>query len=170
MKKVLWVVIPVCLVALIAGAHSAFSFGGHHMGGGGMDEMMMFHLTSMAKDLNLTPDQLSKLDAMKQDAESRMQQGWEKHQKLHDAVQQQLASGGNFDFAQVRTMLDAQIDDRAAAAHNAVASFQQFFDQLSPDQKKQMSDQLRKQMQEMQQHMQMWQEHSQNQSNQQQQH
>lgn len=168
MKKILWIVIPLCLAALLLGAHSAMSFGGHHMGGS-MDDMMMFHLQSMAKDLNLTPDQQAKLDSMKQDAESRMQQGWAKHKQLHDAIQQQLSSGGNFDFAQIRTMLDAQIDDRAAAAHNAVAGYQQFFDQLTPDQKKAMSDQLRKKMQEMQQNMQMWQQHSQNQSNQQQQ-
>ena len=139
-------------------------------GGGSMEDSLVFHLQSMAKDLNLTPDQQAKLDAMKQDSETRMQQGWEKHKQLHDAIQQQVSTGV-LDFAQIRTQLDAQIDDRAAAAHNALAKFQEFYDQLTPDQKKTMADHIKQQMQEMQEHMQMWKEHSQqNPSNQEQQH
>jgi len=164
MKKVLWISLPIVLVALLFGVASvrAFEGGHHHMGPGpmgSMEDMMLFHLTSMAKDLNLTQAQQAKLDSMKQQAETNMQQGMEKHKQLHDAIQQQL-NNGTFDFAQLRSQLDAQIDDRATTAHAMVAQFQEFFDQLTPDQKKSLSDAMKKQMQDMQERMQMWQQHS----------
>jgi periplasmic protein CpxP/Spy len=172
MKKILWVVVPICIVALLVGAHTVFSLGeSHHMmmGGGSMEDMMLFHLQSMAKDLNLTLDQQAKLNSLKQDAENNMQQGWEKHKQLHDTIQQQLASG-TFEFAQLRTLLDGQIDDHATAAHNMVARFQEFFDQLTPDQKKAMADELRQHMQHMDEMHQMWHHNSDQEQKQQPQH
>ena len=105
MKKILWLVIPICLAALLLGAHAVFSFGGPHHSGA-MGDMMIFQFERMAKDLNLTQDQQAKLDAIKQDSENNMQQSMEKHKQLHDTIQQQL-SAGNLDFGQLRPLLDA---------------------------------------------------------------
>ena len=157
MKKILWIAAPVALIALLFAAHTAFSEGGmrHGHGEGMFGEMMIFHLERMAKDLNLTPDQQSKLDAIEQTVHRSMDDN--KREQLHNSIEQQISSG-TFDFGQIRPMLDAQIDDRAAAAHATIASLQQFYDGLTPDQKTKIAADMKTHMDKMQERRQRWQE------------
>jgi Spy/CpxP family protein refolding chaperone len=155
MKRILWIAAPIALVTLLFAARSALSYGGMRHGEGISGEMMVFHLEHMAKDLNLTPDQQAKLDSIEQNMHQSMDQGMSKREQLHNTIQQQISSG-TFDFSQIRPMLDAQIDDRAVAAHAMVANLQQFYDGLTPDQKSKIADDMKKHMDEMQQRKQRW--------------
>ena len=157
MKKILWIAAPIAIVAMLFAAHSAFSYGGmrHGHGEGMFGEMMVFHLQNMAKDLNLTADQQSRLDAIEQGMHQSMDQRTSKREQFHSTIQQQISSG-TFDFSQIRPMLDAQIDDRAAAAHAAINSMQQFFDSLNADQKSKIAADLKQHMDQMQERKQRW--------------
>jgi len=160
MKKIFWIAAPVALVALLLSAHSVLSYGGmrHGHGGGMFSEMMVMHLEHMAKDLNLTSDQQAKLDAIEKGMQQSMDQGMSKREEFHNTIQKQLSSG-YFDFSQLRPMLDAQIDERAATSHATVASLQQFYDGLTADQKTKIANEMKKDMDEMQERRDRWQQH-----------
>jgi Spy/CpxP family protein refolding chaperone len=161
MRKILLIVAPVALVALLFAAYTALANDGmrgsmhHHEGLGMSGEMMVFHLEHLAKDLNLTPDQQAKLDAIKQSLQQSMDQGMNTRDELHNTIQQQISSG-TFDFGQIRPMLDAQIDARAAAAHQMIANLQDFYNGLTPDQKSKIASDMKSHMDMMQERKQRW--------------
>ena len=169
MKKILWIVTPVALIALLFAAHSAFSYGGgmHHGRGGDMfGDMMVFHLQHMAKDLNLSPDQQSKLDAIEKGMHGSMDEGTSNRDQLHSTIQQQVSSG-TFDFGQIRPLLDAHIDQRATAAHATIANLATFYSSLSADQKTKIATDMKQHMDEMQERKERWKQNKSGSDNQQ---
>jgi Spy/CpxP family protein refolding chaperone len=103
----------------------------------------------------LTPDQQSKLSAIEQSMHDNMDERMSTRDQFHNTVQQQVSSG-TFDFNQIRPMLDAQIDDRAAAAHATINSLQQFFDTLNADQKSKLAANIKEHMDRMQERRDRW--------------
>jgi len=104
-----------------------------------MGDFMLFRMERLTKDLKLDASQQAKLDGLKQDMRNMMDQRMEKSKGVHAAIQQEL-SKPNPDFSKIMPLIDQQIDDRAAVAHQMVGRFGEFFQSLTPDQKKQLSD------------------------------
>ena len=150
-KKILLLAVPVAVIALLWTAHLALSYGGHRHGGGMMGEFMIFRLERMAKDLNLDASQQAKLDGLKQDIKNIMDQRMEKGKGVHATIQQEL-SKPNPDFSKITPLIDQQIDDRAAIAHQMNGRVGEFLQSLTPAQKKQVADHFMQHMQHMQDH------------------
>ena len=146
-KKLLWLAIPVVVVAILFGAHAAQSFGYHgfhHRGGMGKD-FLEYRLDKLSKELNLNDDQKAKLDTFKQDMETAMDQKREKHEEIHKMVKEEL-SKDTPDFEKIRPMIDQQIDSMAQSAHEFVGRVGDFYKDLTPEQKKILKDHIMERM------------------------
>jgi Spy/CpxP family protein refolding chaperone len=141
MKKVLWIMIPIGLVALLFTAHLARSQGFHGHHGGMVKDFMMYRLDKLSKQLNLDAAQQAKMDSLKQDLSSIMDQRRTGHEQVHKAIKAELAKD-NPDMTKIQPMIDQQIDDMAQAHHQIVARFIEFYGQLKPEQKKVVADHL----------------------------
>lgn len=146
-KKLLWLIIPVGIVAVLFGAHAAQSYGYHgfHHRGGMAKEFLEYRLDKLSKELNLNDAQKAKLETFKQDAENAMDQRREKHEEIHKLVKEEL-SKDNPDFEKIRPMIDQQIDSMAQNAHEFVGRVGDFYKDLTPDQKKILKDHIMEKM------------------------
>ena len=139
MKKALMIGIPIILVAgLLAAAGHGFRER-HH--GGFAKDFLEYKLDRLSKELNLNPAQQAQLDRVKQDLESRMDQRMQKREEIHKLVKAELAKD-NPDLSKIKPEIDKQIDDMAGFGHDVVNEISEFYSQLTPEQKKQLSSHL----------------------------
>src|SRR5262245_335503 len=117
-RKLLLLIIPAGIAAVLFGALTAQSYGFHgfHHRGGMGKEFLEYKLDKLSKELNLNDTQKAKLDTFKQDIENAMDQSREKHEEIHNLVKDEL-SKDNPDFEKIRPMIDQQIDSFAQSAH-----------------------------------------------------
>jgi Spy/CpxP family protein refolding chaperone len=147
-RKLLWLIIPVGIGAVLFGAYTAQSYGYHgfhHRGGGMAKEFLEYRLDKLSKELSLNDEQKAKLDTFKQDIETAMDQKREKHQEIHKMVKEEL-SKDNPDFEKIRPMIDQQIDSFAQSAHEFVGRVGDFYNDLTPDQKKILKEHIMEKM------------------------
>src|SRR4029079_18370936 len=147
-RKLLWLMIPVGIIAVFFGAHAAQSYGYHgfhHRGGSMGKEFLEYRLDKLSKELNLNDEQKAKLDTFKQDLENTMDQKREKHEEIHKMVKEEL-SKDNADFEKIRPMIDQQIDSVAQSAHEFVGRVGDFYNDLTPDQKKILKEHIMERM------------------------
>src|SRR5262249_4574868 len=95
MNKLLYA-IPILVLALIAIAFAIPSFGegrGHYNNSGSnqSDDFMTWKFDRLSKELNLTPDQQSKLNDLKTQMTTSMKSGWQSKKDLHDQLKTELA-------------------------------------------------------------------------------
>jgi len=139
MNKLLYA-IPILVLALIAIAFAIPSFGegrGHYNNSGSdqSDDFMTWKFDRLSKDLNLTPDQQSKLNDLKTQMTTSMKSGWQSKKDLHNQLKTEL-SKDNPDMGKIGTQMDQQIDQRAQAQHPWVSQMTAFANSLNADQKK----------------------------------
>lgn len=148
-RKLLLLIIPVGIAAVLFGARAAQSngFHGFHHRGGMAKEFLEYRLDKLSKELNLNEAQKAKLDTFKQDAENVMDQRKEKHKEIHKLVKDELAKD-NPDFAKIRPVIDQQIDSAAQLAHEFVGRVDEFYNDLTPDQKKILRDRILEKMED----------------------
>ena len=148
-RKLLWLAIPVGIVAILFGARAAQSYGGFHGGfhhrDGMAKDFLEYRLDKLGKELNLNDEQKAKLDTFKQDMETAMDQRRETHDQIHQMVKDEL-SKDNPDFDKIRPMIDQQIDAVAQSAHDFVGRVGDFYKDLTPEQKKLLKDHLMERM------------------------
>lgn len=147
-KKLLLLIIPVGIIALVVGAYAAQSYGFHggfHHRGGMGKEFLEYRLDKLSKELNLNEAQQAKLDTFKQDIESAMDQRMEKHKEIHKMVKDEL-SKDNPDFEKIRPVIDQQIDSMAQSAHEFVGRVGDFYKDLTPEQRKILKDHIMEKM------------------------
>ena len=148
MKKLWLLLIPVGIAAIFFTAHAAQSFGfrgGHRHGMA--KEFLEYRLDKLSKELNLNDSQKAKLDTFKTDIETVMDQRKEKHEEIHKIVKDEL-SKENPDFAKIRPIVDQQIDSFAQIAHQFVGRVDEFYNDLTPEQKKLLRDHIVEKMED----------------------
>lgn len=149
MKKILMFAIPGVLVVagLLFFAHSAQSFGfkGPMHRPSVMKDFILFRIDQMGKDLNLNPDQQTRFDALKSNVESMIDERMEKRKSIHDLVRDELQTSSP-DLAKVAPLIDEQIDGTAQSAHQLVQQFTEFYNTLTPDQRKTLSEKILERM------------------------
>jgi Spy/CpxP family protein refolding chaperone len=141
MKKVLIVAIPVAVLALLLATLPSFGFGRGHRHHGMMKEFIMYKIDKLAGDLNLSSAQQARWDTFKKDLESSIEQRKGKREEIHNIVKQELAKA-NPDFTKVTPLVHGQIDSTAQFAHDMVNRVNELFSDLSPEQKKKLSDKI----------------------------
>jgi Spy/CpxP family protein refolding chaperone len=146
-KKLLLLIIPLGVAAVLFGARAAQSYGFHgfHHRGGMAKDFLEYRLDKLSKELNLNDAQKAKLDTFKQDVENVMDQHREKHKEIHKLVKDEL-SKDNPDFEKIRPVIDQQIDSAAQLAHEFVGRVDEFYNDLTPDQKKILRDHILEKM------------------------
>lgn len=151
MKKILMFAIPGVLVVagLLFFAHSAQSFGFKRpMHRPSMvKDFILFRIDQMGKDLNLNPDQQTRFDSLKDNVDSMIDQRMEKRKTIHELVRDELQTS-NPDLTKVAPLIDEQIDGTAQNAHQLVQQFTEFYNTLTPDQKKTLSEKVLEHMPE----------------------
>lgn len=141
MKKILIVAIPVAVVAILLATLPSFGFGRGHRHHGMMKEFIMYKIDKIAEDLNLNSAQQARWDAFKKDLETSIQTRKGKREEIHEMVKKELAKD-NPDFTKVTPLVHGQIDSTAQFAHDLVNRVNELFSDLSPEQKKILSDKI----------------------------
>ncbi|HSP07366.1 MAG TPA: Spy/CpxP family protein refolding chaperone [Acidobacteriota bacterium] len=142
MKKILMIGVPIILVAGLLGA-GAYGFRAHRHTMS--KDFLEYRLDKLSKELDLTPAQQSQLDQIKQTVESKMDARMQKSSDIHKLIQDEL-SKDNPNLDKIRPLIDQRIDDMAQFGHEIVGQIDQFYNQLTPDQKKKLSDHIRERM------------------------
>lgn len=141
MKKALMIGIPILLVGGLLAAGS-FGFHRHH---GFAKDFLDYKLDRLSKELNLNPDQQAQLDMVKQDLEAKIDARMQKRIEIHKLLKDEL-SKDNPNLEKVKPMIDQQIDDMAQMGHDVVNQIDQFYGQLTPEQKKTLSNDILERM------------------------
>jgi Spy/CpxP family protein refolding chaperone len=144
MKKALMIGIPLILAAGLLAA-AGFGFRGHHPGFG--KDFLEYKLDRMSKELELTPAQQAQLDRIKQDIESRMDDRMGKRAEIHQLLKDEL-SRDNPNLDKIKPVIDKQIDEMAQFGHDMVNEVNEFYSQLTPEQKKKVSGHILDRMEE----------------------
>jgi len=137
MKKFLMFAIPIgVVVALLFAAHQSYGFGrfGHRHEGMAKD-FILWKMDRLGQELKLTPAQQAKWDTFKQDLEKSMDERHEGKKQIHDAVKAELAKP-NPDLSKVTGSIHSQIDQTAQFAHDTVNRINELYSDLSPEQRK----------------------------------
>lgn len=145
MKRILVFGIPLAIVAILATAHFSHSFGSRHRHHGMAKDFAMYRLDKLSKELNLTPAQQAKLDSFKQDLSGVIDQRSEKRKEIRDLVKQELTKP-NPDFSKIQPLIDQQIDELAQIGHQMVGRVGELYGDLTPEQKKMISDHILEKM------------------------
>ena len=148
MKKLWLLLIPIAIGAVFFTARAAQSYGGFHGHRHGMaKEFLEYRLEKLSKELNLNENQKAKLDTFKNDIETVMDQRKEKHEEIHELLKAEL-SKDNPDMAKIRPIIDQQIDSMADVAHQFVGKVDEFYNDLTPEQKKLLRDHIVEKMED----------------------
>jgi Spy/CpxP family protein refolding chaperone len=147
MKKLWLLLIPVGLAAIFFSAQAVQSFGFRGHRHGMAKEFLEYRLDKLSKELNLNENQKAKLDTFKADIETVMDQRKEKHEEIHQIVKEEL-SKDNPDFNKIRPIIDEQIDSMAQIAHQFVGKIDEFYADLTPEQKKLLRDHIVEKMED----------------------
>jgi Spy/CpxP family protein refolding chaperone len=139
MKKILVIGIPVGIVALLL---TTFAFGfGRHRQHGMMKDFMLYRIDKLADELDLNAAQRAKWDLFKQDLVNNIDQRKDKRKEIHEIVKQELEKSDP-DFAKVTPMVHGQIDSTAQFAHDLVNRVNELLVDLSPEQKRKLSERI----------------------------
>ena len=144
MKKILMIGIPVVLVAGLLAA-GTYGFRAHRHGMA--KDFLEYKLDRLSKELNLTAAQQAQLDRVKQDVETRMDARLQKRAEIHKLVKDEL-SKDNPSLDKIKPVIDQQIDELAQFGHDIVGEIDGFYSQLTPEQKKALSDHILEHMSE----------------------
>lgn len=142
MKKTLMIGIPILLLGGLLAA-AGFSFRSHHHGMA--KDFLEYRLDKLSKELALTPTQQAQLDRFKTDLEAKMDARREKRVEIHGMIKKEL-SKDNPNLDQIRPVIDQQIDEMAQLGHDLVGQVNDFYSQLTPEQKKKLSDHILEKM------------------------
>ena len=104
-------------------------------------------MEKLSKELNLNESQRAKLDTFKTDIEAVMDQRKDKHKEIHNIVKDELAKE-NPEFSKLRPIIDQQIDSYAQLAHQFVGRIDEFYNDLTPEQKKLLRDHIAEKMED----------------------
>jgi hypothetical protein len=138
-KKVLMIGIPVVVLGLVV-TTLAFGFG-RHRHGGMMKDFMMYKIDKLAEDLNLNPAQQAKWDTFKKDLATTMDQRKGDRDDIHNVVKQELEKSDP-DFTKIAPLVHGQIDSTAQFAHELVNRINELLVDLSPEQKRKLSERI----------------------------
>lgn len=139
MKKFLIIGIPVAVVALLI---STFAFGfGRHRHQGMMKDFMMYRIDKLADELELNAAQRAKWDLFKNDLENSIDERKGKREEIHEVVKKELDKSDP-DFTKITPLLHSQIDSHAQFAHDLVNRVNELVVDLSPDQKRKLSEKI----------------------------
>lgn len=141
MKKVLIVAIPVAVIALLLATLPSFGFGRGHRHHEMMKDFIMYKIDRLAEDLNLNSTQQAQWDTFKKDLETSIEQNKGKRKEIHDIVKTEL-SKDNPDFTKVTPLVHGQIDSTAQFAHDIVNRTNELLSDLSPEQKKILTERI----------------------------
>jgi Spy/CpxP family protein refolding chaperone len=147
MKKLWLLLIPVAIGAVFFTARGAQSFGFHGHRHGMAKEFLEYKMDKLSKELNLNESQKAKLNTFKNDIETVMDQRQEKHKEIHELLKAEL-SKENPDMAKIRPIIDQQIDSMADVAHQFVGKVDEFYNDLTPEQKKLLRDHIVEKMED----------------------
>jgi Spy/CpxP family protein refolding chaperone len=145
MKRLLIFGIPIALAGIFVTAHLAQSFGYHHRDHERFKDFAMYKLDHLSKELNLNADQQVKMDGIKQELGTVIDQRMEKRKEIRASIRQELAKPSP-DIAKIQSLIDQQIDDMAQIGHQMVGRLGEFYNELSPEQKKMISDHILERM------------------------
>ncbi len=104
-------------------------------------DFLLFRLERLGKELNLNTDQQSKLDALKREMRSLVEQRMERRQNSRKNIESELTKAKP-DLDQISAMMHAQIDENAGFRHTMLTRVSNFCNELSPDQKKILYDRI----------------------------
>lgn len=144
MKKTLMIGIPILLVAGLLAA-GAYGFREHRHGMA--KDFLEYKLDRLSKELDLNPAQQAQLDRVKQDVEAKIDARMQKRVEIHKLVKDEL-SKSNPDLDKIKPVIDQQIDEMAQFGHDIVGQIDEFYSQLTPEQKKKLSDHILERMSE----------------------
>ena len=131
--------IPVGVVALLL---TTFAFGfAKHRHHGMMKDFMLYRIDKLADDLDLNAAQQAKWDVFKKDLENSIDQRKSKRQEIHEVVKQELEKS-NPDFTKMAPLVHGQIDSTAQFAHDLLNRINELLVDLSPEQKRKLSEQI----------------------------
>jgi Spy/CpxP family protein refolding chaperone len=148
MSKKWLLVIPAGVIAVLIAFQAAQSFGfKRHNRHAMAQEFMEWRLEKFSKELNLDETQKAKLDAFKNDIHGVFEERREKRKEIHALVKEEL-SKDNPDLARLRPMVDQQIDSLAQTAHGFVGRVEEFYNGLTPEQKKILRDKIVEKMED----------------------
>ena len=139
MKKLLVIGIPVIVLGLLV-TTLAFGFG-RHRHHGMMKDFMMYKIEKLAEDLELNDAQKAKWDTFKKDLEASIDQRKGKREEIHNLLKQELGKGDP-DFTKLTPVVHGQIDSTAQFAHDLVNRVNELLVDLSPEQKRKLSERI----------------------------
>lgn len=142
MKKILMIGVPILLLGGLLTA-AGFGFRSHHHAMA--KDFLEYRLDKLSKELQLTPTQQAQLDRFKTDLESKMDARREKRAEIHNLIKKEL-SKDNPNLDQIKPVIDQQIDELAQLGHDVVGQINEFYSQLTPEQKKKLSDHILEKM------------------------
>lgn len=135
MKKWLLFVIPgVILIPLLA-VHAAHSLPSRHFGMGMSHDFLEYRLDRLSRQLNLNQAQNAKLEELKSQIETAMDQRADKRLETRKDLSDQM-SAKDFNVDAVTEILHKRIDERARLRHEIVDRIGQFCKELTPEQRK----------------------------------
>jgi Spy/CpxP family protein refolding chaperone len=141
MKKTLLIAIPAGILLLFLAIHTAQSFPYRHFHRGPAHDFLEFRLDRLSRDLNLTDAQSAKLEELKKDIESMMDERAEKRLEMRENISDEM-SANNFNVDAITEMFHNRIDERARLSHELVDRIGQFCKDLTPDQRKILSERV----------------------------
>ena len=143
-KKILMIGLPILLVGglLAAGTYGFRQHRGHMA-----KEFLEYRLDKMTEELELNASQKAQLDRLKEDLFAKMEDRKGKHEEIHQLLKDEF-SKPNPDLSRIKPMIDGQIDEMAQLGHEFVGRIDEFYSQLTPEQKKKISDHILEHMEE----------------------
>lgn len=140
MKKTWFVAIPVALVAVLitAGAADTLGFGSHGRRSV-IRDFLLFKIERVSHRLKLDPDQQATLEAFKKDLELMLDENREKRREGRDLLREELRKD-NPDASKISALIHERIDNRARMAHHLTNRMNELFENLTPEQKKILSE------------------------------
>jgi Spy/CpxP family protein refolding chaperone len=141
MKKTRLIAIPAGILLLFFAIRSAQSLPYRHFSRGMGHDFLEFRLDRLSRDLNLSETQKTKLEDLKKDIESMMDERAEKRLEARKSISDELLAK-NFNVSAVTEILHNRIDERARLSHEMIDRIGQFCKDLTPDQRKILSERL----------------------------
>ncbi len=137
MKKMLLIALPVAVVLVLV-ATLSFGLGRGHGHHGMMKDFLFYKIDRVSQELNLNPSQQARWDTFKKDLETTIDQRKGMRRQIHEAFEKELYKD-NPDFTALTPTLHTQIDSTAQFAHDMVNRVNELLGDLTPDQKKKLS-------------------------------
>ena len=141
MKKILIIAVPIALLAILLTAGAVQSFGRHSHGHGMMKDFLFYKLDKVGEELKLNPSQQAKMDTFKRDLEAVFDERSDKRKEVHETITAEMQKE-NPDVNKISALVHQQIDERAQLAHDLTNRVSELYQDLSPEQRKLLSEML----------------------------